>query len=116
MSGERAAISTDSRYQCKAPKWKPHKLGRILIPPPKARKRSAAVCGAPAAAIGASGTLRSFHHGLAFGGAAAGPSDTAAPGQCRDAPSDRGRDRKSLQYPVTRFLMTCGNGSVRRSD
>src|SRR5437667_8479429 len=50
MSGERAAISTDSRYQCKAPKWKPHKLGRILIPPPKARERTAAVCGAPAAA------------------------------------------------------------------
>src|SRR5207249_2304086 len=47
------------------------------------------VCGAPAAAIGASGTLRSFHHGLAFGGAAAGPSDTAAlPGQCRDAPKE----------------------------
>src|SRR5204863_6478358 len=39
-----------------------------------------------------------------------------APGQCRDAPSDRGLDRKSLQYQVTRFLMTCGNGSVRRSD
>src|SRR2546429_1712870 len=117
--------------------------GRILIPPQKARERTAAVCGAPAAAArrgqafsdnsatlgirtccgwsfghsrdpvvvprcapqawahlgtapekrwetkrcaehqpqrhGASGTLRSFHHGFAFGGAAAGPSDTAAP-------------------------------------
>src|SRR5437870_3210979 len=61
--------------------------GRISTLPPKSvGKRSAAGCGAPAAAIGASGTLRSFHHGLAFGGAAAGPSDTAAlPGQCRDA-------------------------------
>src|SRR5436309_8579585 len=62
--------------------------GRISTLPPKSvGKRSAAGCGAPAAAIGASGTLRSFHHGLAFGGAAAGPSDTAAlPGECRDAP------------------------------
>src|SRR5947208_11996865 len=64
--------------------------GRISTLPPKSvGKRSAAVCGAPAAAIGAGGTLRSFHHGLAFGGAAAGPSDTAAlPGQCRDAPKE----------------------------
>jgi len=37
--------------------------------------------------IRASGTLRSFHHCLAFGGAAAGPSDTAAlRGQCWEAP------------------------------
>src|SRR2546421_7203578 len=53
--------------------------GRISTLPPKSvGKWSAAVCGAPAAAIGASGTLRSFHHGLAFGGAAAGPSDTVS--------------------------------------
>ena len=45
------------------------------------------MCGAPAAAIDASGTLRSLHHGLAFGGAAAGPSDTAAlRGGAEDAP------------------------------
>src|SRR6266550_4293462 len=55
--------------------------------PKSVGKRSAAGCGAPAAAIGASGTLRSFHHGLAFGGAAAGPSDTAAlRGGAEDAP------------------------------
>ena len=58
----------------------PRQLGHISTLPPKSvgKRSSAAVCGAPAAAIGASGTLRSFHHGLAFGGAAAGPSDTAA--------------------------------------
>src|SRR5207249_10254784 len=57
----------------------PRQLGAHLptLPPKSVGKRSAA-CGAPAAAIGASGTLRSFHHGLAFGGAAAGPSDPAA--------------------------------------
>src|SRR5437016_1835539 len=66
--------------------WKSSRKGDQFLPPSTWNKKmktvdgsaQRTVCGAPAAAIGASGTLRSFHHGLAFGGAAAGPSDTAA--------------------------------------
>src|SRR5205823_12235704 len=75
----------------------------LPLPPKSVGKRSAAVCGAPAAAIGASGTLRSFHHGLAFGGGAAGPSDTAAlRGRCRDAPKRHHRVFLAAGFAVSR--------------